>query len=185
MTGGKKALIFGGMVAASLAMTMTTFAASPNNPPLRLHTQTAAHATQPIHKFTARKGEKYVILNFPVFKGADLTAPKTLRFVFTVAPAIVPIGQIGSSGTLPIMETGTLYSTHPVRYRIPLPNFGRAVNVYVSMNYISPTPNSKYYQETVGPLVDTLPETPLAAALPFGMLGVWYVMRKRRVNAHD
>jgi hypothetical protein len=33
---------------------------------------------------------------------------------------------------------------------------------------------------TYGPLIDTLPEAPLAAALPLGMLAVWYVARRRR-----
>ncbi len=182
MTGGKKALLFGGLVVASLTMTVTTFAASPNNPPLRTNLPTAAHATSAIRKVVVHKGARYVIVNFPVLKGAGLTAPQTLRFAFTVAPPVFPIGSIGSSNTPPIIETGTLYSMHPVRYKIPLPNFGRVVSVNVSMAYTSPTPNSKYYQETVGPLVDTLPEAPLAAALPLGMLGVWQVVRRRRVN---
>ncbi len=163
MRGWKQVLVTAGLAAGSLAVTVPAFAAT-NQP-----------VTQEV---MVSSGETSLILNFPTLQGVALTPPQTLQFEFTTAPPGV------TSSTAPIYETGTLYESSPaVSYKIPVPNYGHTQNVYVSMTYTSPDPNSKYYAETVGPLLDTLPEVPLAAALPLGMLGVWFVMRKRRLNA--
>ncbi len=161
MRGWKQVLVTAGLVAGSMAVSVPAFAAS--------------STTQEV---TIPAGQTYLILNFPTLQGVSLTPPPTLQYDFTTGPPGTP------STTAPIYETGVLYSTSPaISYKIPVPNYGHAQNVYVSMSYTSPGPNSNYYAETVGPLLDTLPEVPLAAALPLGMLGVWYVMRRRRLNA--
>jgi|GEM_PF-3146606 len=98
---------------------------------------------------------------------SQLQPPQTLQFTFTP-----------SDGGQTMTTTGTYIANTFAEYTVPVPNFGKQENVMISTTYAL---GSFYYSASAGPLLDTLPFAPLAAALPLGMLGVWYVMRKRHM----
>ncbi len=112
------------------------------------------------------KGAKSITLTVPNMD-SELQPTPTLPFTFTPSNPTVK----------PMTTTGTYVPGSPDEYTVPVPNFGKTEVVDVSTGY---TFNGVNYTATAGPLIDTLPEVPLAAALPLGMLGVWYIVRKRR-----
>ncbi len=115
---------------------------------------------------TLSTGQTSITLNVPNLDN-QLQASPTLQFTFTP-----------SDGTTPVTTTGTLSNATTDQYTVPIPNFGQIETVNISTQY---TFSGVNYTATAGPLIDTLPEAPLAAALPLGMLGIWYLMRKKRV----
>lgn len=116
---------------------------------------------------TLSPGQTSVTLTVPNLD-SQLQPAQTLSFTFTPEDTSIA----------PITTTGTYIAGTPDEYTVPVPNFGKQETVNISTGYSF---NGVNYTATAGPLIDTLPFAPLAAALPLGMLGVWYVMRKRRM----
>lgn len=109
----------------------------------------------------------------------QLSAPSTANFTFT--PVDSQLNTVNSPA--PMTEQGTLIDTNPVTYSVPLPNFGHQETVQVAGSItVGSGANLQKYQSLYAPLVDTLPEAPIAAALPLSMLAIWYIQRKRKVN---
>jgi len=116
---------------------------------------------------TLSPGQTSVTLTVPNLD-SQLQPAQTLSFTFTPE----------NGSIAPITTTGTYIAGSPDVYNVPVPNFGQQETVNISTGF---TYSGVNYTATAGPLIDTLPFAPLAAALPLGMLGVWYVMRKRRM----
>ncbi len=154
----KLGLIAGAIVAAPLAAAIPAFAATPVVFPLNLPTTNAV-------KIPANTTSIPVtITNFD----SALTPPSTLEFDFVIPGDNNPADVMAETGTL---SSGTTYS-------VPVPNYGHAQTVYIESSYTGA--NGGLGITIDGPLIDTLPEVALAAALPLGMLGVWYLSRRRR-----
>ncbi|QQE79322.1 hypothetical protein [Alicyclobacillus sp. SO9] len=147
--------------ASSLFMTSVAFAATNNSYSSKVVTSSK---------------QTSITLSIPNLNN-KLQPAQTLTFVFTLGGP-----QGSSSASNPKSETGNLTPSpgHPFTYTIPLPNYGQKETVWVSTSYKS---NGYQYTSTAGPLVDTLPEAPLAALIPLGMVGLWYANRKRKAKA--
>ena len=117
---------------------------------------------------SVQPGQTSITLTVPNLNG-QLQPYPTQDFVFY------------ASGYAPMTEKGALVPG-TYEYTVPLPNYGKTVVVQeVSTAY---TYQGVTYTTSAGPLIDTLPEAPFAAALPLAMLGVWYFVRRRNSLAH-
>lgn len=161
--------ITGAMVAGSLAMTAPFAMANTviTMTTVNSHSAPGAVANDVGVPSTSSLQQTSVTLLIPSLDSKLVPMP-TLSFTFTPT----------DSSVTPITVTGTYIAGSTDEYNVPVPNFGQSETVNISTAY---TNNGVNYTATAGPLVDTLPEAPLAAALPLGMLGVWYIMRKRRL----
>lgn len=156
----QKAVAVGSMVLAPLMISVPAFAATTTPPIFPLNLPVTGGITIP-------RGVTSIQVNVTDFDTA-LNIPPTDTFYF-----VIP-GDTNSQDVVP--EVGTLISG--TTYSVPVPNYGTQKTVYVE-NQING--NTGGLGITIdGPLIDTLPEAPLAAALPVGMLVVWYVARRRK-----
>jgi hypothetical protein len=154
---------FVAFVVTSMFFTSVAFASS----------GTGSTAPSYTSKVSTSANQSYITLSIPNLNN-KLQPAQSLNFTFTLK------GPLGSgAATNPIKEIGTLTPTNanPFTYTIPLPNYGQQETVWVSTSYSS---NGYQYTSTAGPLIDTLPEAPFAVLIPLGMLGIWYLQRRRR-----
>ncbi len=159
MKAWKKTLVVGAMVIAPLTFAVPAFAASgPLLFPITLPTTGG---------IAIPHGATSVQVEVTDFNKA-LTIPPTDTFYFIIPGDNNPNDVVAETGTL---VSGTTYN-------VPVPNYGSQKTIYVENQMNGSTGGLGITID--GPLIDTLPEAPLAAALPLGMLAVWYVARRRR-----
>ncbi len=138
---------------------------------LALSTPFAFATTNVASGLTLQPGQTSITLTVPNLD-SQLQPSPTLSFQFTPVDS-----SVGAMTT-----TGSYISGSTDEYTVPIPNFGKQETVNIAVGY---SYNGVNYTATAGPLIDTLPEAPLAALLPIGMLGVFYITRKRRAASQQ